>query len=75
MAKAYCGEVTRDACNETIQIHGGMGFTWELGLHRFLRRAKIMDHAFGDPVWHYERVMATTLEARHANEAPARGAA
>lgn len=75
MAKAYCGEVTRDACNEAIQIHGGMGFTWELGLHRYLRRAKIMDHAFGDPVWHYERVMATTLEARHAHEAPARGAA
>lgn len=75
MAKAYCGEVTRDACNETIQIHGGMGFTWELGLHRFLRRAKVMEHAFGDHVWHYERVMVETLAAAVVTEVDARGAA
>jgi len=75
MAKAYCGEVSRDVCNEAIQIHGGMGFTWELGLHRFLRRAKVMEHAFGDHVWHYERVMATTLAAAVAAETDARGAA
>ncbi|MFW2830432.1 acyl-CoA dehydrogenase family protein [Sphingomonas sp. ID0503] len=61
MAKAYCGEVARDVCNDTIQIHGGMGFTWELGLHRFLRRAKVLEHAFGNHSWHYERVVAQTL--------------
>lgn len=61
MAKAYCGEVARDVCNQTIQIHGGMGFTWDLGLHRFLRRAKVLEHAFGNHVWHYERVIASTL--------------
>ncbi|MGE4303193.1 MAG: acyl-CoA dehydrogenase family protein [Novosphingobium sp.] len=61
MAKAYCGEVARDACNEAIQIHGGMGFTWELGLHRFLRRVKVLEHGFGNHVWHYEQVMAATL--------------
>jgi len=61
MAKAYCGEVARDACNEAIQIHGGMGFTWELGLHRFLRRAKVLEHGFGNHAWHYERVIAATL--------------
>lgn len=75
MAKAYCGEVTRDACNQTIQIHGGMGFTWELGLHRFLRRAKVMEHAFGNHVWHYERVMAATLAAEVAAEALVQDAA
>lgn len=75
MAKAYCGEVTRDACNETIQIHGGMGFTWELGLHRFLRRAKVMEHAFGNHVWHYERVALLTLCAGREGEVPQRGAA
>lgn len=64
MAKAYCGEIARDVCNETVQIHGGMGFTWELGLHRFLRRAKVMEHGFGNHVWHYERIMAHTLAAR-----------
>lgn len=70
MAKAYCGEVARDVCNHTIQIHGGMGFTWELGLHRFLRRAKVLEHGFGNHVWHYERVMAATLaEIRSLDDA------
>jgi alkylation response protein AidB-like acyl-CoA dehydrogenase len=63
MAKAYCGEVTQNACNEAIQIHGGMGFTWELPLHRFLRRAKVLEHGFGERTWHYERVMRETVGA------------
>lgn len=75
MAKAYCGEVARDACNQAIQIHGGMGFTWELGLHRFLRRAKVLEHGFGNHVWHYERVMATTLAGNRPAADVARDAA
>ena len=61
MAKACGGETARMVCNETIQVHGGMGFTWELGLHRFLRRAKLIEHAFGDAGWHNERILAETL--------------
>ena len=61
MAKAYCGGVSRHVCNETIQVHGGMGFTWELGLHRFLRRAKVIEHSYGDAAWHNERVLSATL--------------
>lgn len=61
MAKAYCGEVARFVCNEAIQVHGGMGFTWELGLHRYLRRAKLFQHSFGDTAFHQERVLAETL--------------
>ena len=63
MAKAYCGAIARSVCNEAIQIHGGMGFTWELGLHRFLRRAKLLEHSFGDTAFHHERVVTATLEA------------
>lgn len=63
MAKAYCSEIARETCNAAIQIHGGMGFTWELGLHRFLRRSKVLEHGFGDRAWHYERVIADTLAA------------
>ena len=63
MAKAYCGDVARFVCNETIQVHGGMGFTWELGLHRYLRRAKLLEHQFGDAVFHRERIVAATLQA------------
>lgn len=61
MAKAYAGEVARHVCNETIQVHGGMGFTWELGIHRFLRRTKVIEHRFGSSIWHNERVLAETL--------------
>lgn len=60
-AKAYCSEIARDACRDAIQIHGGMGFTWELGLHRFLRRAKVIEHCLGTPSWHYDRVLRQTL--------------
>lgn len=75
MAKAYCGEVARNACNDTIQIHGGMGFTWELPLHRFLRRAKVLEHSFGNHVWHYERVMSETLSSRRSGNDDHRDAA
>lgn len=61
MAKAYCGDVARHVCGETIQVHGGMGFTWELGLHRYLRRAKLLEHSFGDAAFHNERVLVETL--------------
>jgi alkylation response protein AidB-like acyl-CoA dehydrogenase len=61
MAKSYCGEASRFVCNEGIQIHGGIGFTWELGLHFYLRRAKILEYAYGDAAYHRERVLAATL--------------
>jgi alkylation response protein AidB-like acyl-CoA dehydrogenase len=61
MAKSYCGDTARFACNEGIQIHGGIGFTWELGLHYYLRRAKVLEYAFGDAAYHRERVLTSTL--------------
>lgn len=60
-AKAYCSEIARDVCNGAIQIHGGMGFTWELGLHRFLRRSRILMTSLGSPAWHYARVFEERL--------------
>jgi len=75
MAKAYAGEVARQVCNETIQVHGGMGFTWELGLHRFLRRAKVIEHAFGGALWHNERVLTETLRMLENAEAAQQAAA
>ena len=74
-AKAYCTEIARDASNDAIQIHGGMGFTWELGLHRFLRRAKILEHAIGTPSWHYARVLAAALAMRDEAGTASRAAA
>lgn len=68
-AKAYCGEIACNACNDAIQIHGGMGFTWEMGLHRFLRRAQVIEHAVGNRNWHYERVVERTLALRAGDSA------
>lgn len=61
MAKAQCGETVRRACGDCIQIHGGMGFTWELGIHHYLRRARVLESAFGDAAYHRERVLTERL--------------
>ena len=61
MAKAFCGDTSRFVCREAIQIHGGIGFTWDLGLHLWVRRAKMLESAYGDAVQHRERVLAHTL--------------
>jgi len=75
MAKAYAGDVARKTCNESIQMHGGMGFTWELGLHRFLRRAKVIEHSFGSTAWHNERLLQESLSILAAEEEAGRAAA
>jgi acyl-CoA dehydrogenase len=62
MAKAFCVDTAVECCHQGIQVHGGMGFTWELGLHHFLRRARILAASFGDSNFHRERVIAATLE-------------
>jgi alkylation response protein AidB-like acyl-CoA dehydrogenase len=61
MAKSFCSDAARKVCNDGIQVHGGMGFTWELPLHYFLRRAKLMEYAFGDASFHRHRVFEQTL--------------
>jgi alkylation response protein AidB-like acyl-CoA dehydrogenase len=61
IAKSYCGDTARYVCNESIQIHGGIGFTWELGLHYYLRRAKTLEYLYGDASYHRERVLAMSL--------------
>jgi alkylation response protein AidB-like acyl-CoA dehydrogenase len=61
IAKSYSGDMSRFVCSEGIQLHGGMGFTWALGLHLYLRRAKLLESSYGDSTYHRERVLAETL--------------
>lgn len=76
MAKAFCCDTAIKCCHDAIQIHGGMGFTWELGLHFFLRRIRVMAAQYGDSDFHRERVIAATLSALSQTEsAQARTAA
>jgi alkylation response protein AidB-like acyl-CoA dehydrogenase len=61
VAKAFCGDAARLASREALQIHGGIGFTWELGLHLWLRRAKALELSWGDTAWHRQRALACAL--------------
>ncbi|HWD86263.1 MAG TPA: acyl-CoA dehydrogenase family protein [Solirubrobacteraceae bacterium] len=56
MAKAYAGDAGFRVSASALQVHGGIGFTWEHDLHFFLKRAKANAHAYGDARWHRERV-------------------
>jgi alkylation response protein AidB-like acyl-CoA dehydrogenase len=48
VAKAYCARAANDVCETAIQVHGGIGNTWECMVHVFLRRALLSSQWFGD---------------------------
>ena len=54
LAKSYCSEAYFHATAENIQIHGGIGFTWEHPAHLYFKRAKSSELLFGDPTYHRE---------------------
>jgi alkylation response protein AidB-like acyl-CoA dehydrogenase len=54
LAKAYCSEAYFHTTAENIQIHGGIGFTWEHSAHLYFKRAKSSELLFGDPTYHRE---------------------
>ena len=56
IAKLYASDVCRAVGNRGIQIHGGMGFTWENDLHLYYRRAKASETTLGDATFHRERL-------------------
>ncbi|HVV10506.1 acyl-CoA dehydrogenase [Amycolatopsis sp.] len=55
-AKAYCCDAAVHCAEENIQVHGGIGFTWEHPAHLYLRRAKGNELAYGSPAEHRDRV-------------------
>jgi alkylation response protein AidB-like acyl-CoA dehydrogenase len=61
IAKSYGGDAARSICNEGTQFHGGMGFTWDLGLHFYLRRAKVLEHSHGNATFHRRRLLEAAL--------------
>lgn len=56
LAKAYCSDAYFHAAAENIQIHGGIGFTWEHPAHLYFKRAKSSELMFGDPAYHREQL-------------------
>ncbi len=59
VAGSVAGEGTSRAASTALQLHGGMGFTWEHDLHLFLRRIKVDELVHGTPRQHRERLFAT----------------
>jgi alkylation response protein AidB-like acyl-CoA dehydrogenase len=57
MAKAYCSEAFTHVAAENIQVHGGIGFTWEHPAHLYYRRAKSTELLLGSPAHHRERML------------------
>jgi alkylation response protein AidB-like acyl-CoA dehydrogenase len=56
MAKAYTSDAYRHTAGEGIQIHGGIGFTWEHDMHIYFKRAKSSEVTYGDATWNREIV-------------------
>jgi alkylation response protein AidB-like acyl-CoA dehydrogenase len=58
IAKSYVGDASRKVCGEAIQVHGGIGFTWEYDLHMYFKRAKALEAQYGDADFHRELIVA-----------------
>jgi alkylation response protein AidB-like acyl-CoA dehydrogenase len=62
IAKAYCSNAFREVGNRGIQIHGGIGFTWEHDLHLYYKRSKALEVMFGDATFHRERIARNVVD-------------
>ncbi len=56
VAKAAAGAAARRCLKDSIQIHGGIGYTWEHDLHLFLRRATAAESLLGPTSWHHDQL-------------------
>ena len=61
VAKSFVNGASRKVCGEAIQVHGGIGFTWEYDLHLYFKRAKYFEPLYGDLEEHRERVLQEVL--------------
>lgn len=56
IAKVAANAAFVEASQKGVQLHGGIGFTWEQDLHLYLKRAKACEFTYGDSTWHLDRV-------------------
>ena len=56
IAKSYCADAYKLIADHGIQVHGGIGFTWDHDLHLYFKRARSFDIAFGDSTYHRELI-------------------
>ena len=61
VAKAWVGPHVTELLQDCVQLHGGIGVTWEHDLHLYLRRATVNRMAYGAPEWHADRIATIEL--------------
>jgi len=61
VAKSYVGDAARKVCGSAIQVHGGIGFTWEYDLHLYFKQAKLLEALYGDAEHHREQILREVL--------------
>jgi alkylation response protein AidB-like acyl-CoA dehydrogenase len=69
LAKAYASDAAREVANRGVQVHGGIGFTWEHDLQLYYKRSKASEVLFGDAAYHRARI--AELEFDKVGAAPA----
>jgi alkylation response protein AidB-like acyl-CoA dehydrogenase len=62
VAKAYCSDAYREVANRGVQVHGGIGFTWEHDLQLYYKRSKASETLFGDATFHRERIASMVVD-------------
>jgi alkylation response protein AidB-like acyl-CoA dehydrogenase len=62
MVKAYATDVYTQVAADAVQLHGGIGFTWEQDCHLYLKRAKLNQQLFGGNNWHRDRAARQLLQ-------------
>ncbi len=64
VAKAYCSDAYREVANRGVQVHGGIGFTWEHDLQLYYKRSKSSETLFGDATFHRERIARLVVDSQ-----------
>ncbi len=69
MAKAWCSDASRRVMAAGLQVHGGIGFTWEHDMHLYVKRAQLDQVSYGDAAFHRDRIAAILRERLDAGQA------
>ena len=63
MAKAWCSDASRRVMATGLQVHGGIGFTWEHDMHLYVKRAQLDQVSYGDAAFHRDRIATLSRRA------------
>ncbi len=68
MAKTWCSDASRRVMATALQVHGGIGFTWEHDMHLYLKRAQLDQVSYGDAAFHRDRIADLLRAGLHVAE-------